>query len=74
MTISLAGFHLGSHVLYIRHDEAQLHSTWGALGQTRPKSIIKSVLFSKSTSHYSCIETVSIYVATVAIERDQLYG
>jgi hypothetical protein len=35
-------FHLGTMadaaIYCIRHDEAQLHSTWGALGQTRPKS------------------------------------
>ena len=44
MTISLAGFHLetmaDAAIYFIRHDEAQLHSTWGALGQTSPKSTL----------------------------------
>jgi hypothetical protein len=42
MTISLARFHLGTMadaaMYFIRHDEAQLHSTWGALGQIGLKS------------------------------------
>ena len=42
LTISLAGFHLGTMadaaMYFIRHDEAQLHSTRGALGQTGLKS------------------------------------
>ena len=42
MTISLAGFHLGTMadaaMYFIWHDEAQLHSTRGALGQTGLKS------------------------------------
>ena len=53
LTISLAGFHLGTMadaaMYFIRHDEAQLHSTRGALGQTGLKS----------PRHYSCIKVVS---------------
>ena len=46
MTISLAGFHLGTMadaaIYFIRHDEAQLQSTWGRLakqGQKAPATI-----------------------------------
>ena len=46
MTISLAGFHLGTMadaaIYFIRHNEAQLHSTWGRLakqGQKAPATI-----------------------------------
>ena len=42
MTISLAGFHLGTMadaaIYFIRHDEAQLQSTWGRLAKQGQKA------------------------------------
>jgi hypothetical protein len=70
MTISLAGFHLGTMadaaIYFIRHDEAQLHSTWGAWPNKAKKLQLQPL-----STRLSTIETVSyLLLISVSLYRN----